>query len=229
MALSVAALVVLAAACSGDRPTPPTQAEGTVGFQATDGVALRGRLFGDGDIAVALAHMYPADQASWAPFAETLAGEGYTAFTFNFRGYPPSGGEKEIPLIDADLEGAVRFLEQRGAAGVFLVGASMGGTEAVKVAARRPVLGVVAVSAPTEFRGLSALGDMARVSAPTLFMAAEDDRGAQVAASTLFDEARQPRLLEVFTGDEHGTDLLYGRFSGQVQERIRAFLAAYTP
>lgn len=226
--------LALTLGCSSSTATPTPQTapipdDGTVRFDATDGVGLRGRHFGEGDVAVVMAHMAPADQESWAVFAETLAAEGYSVFTFNFRGYPPSDGEKETPRIDADLEGALRYLEGRGASQFFLVGASMGGTAAVKVAAGRPVLGVVAISAPLEFQGLRALESDALLTVPSLFIAAEDDRTAQQSAAALFEATAQPRLLEIYAGGEHGTDLVYGRYGDLVQTRILGFLARYSP
>ena len=65
---------------------------------------------------------------------------GYAAFSFNFRGFKPSKGDKEIPLIDRDLEGALEYLESQGVKFVFIVGASMGGTAAIKVAAHRDII-----------------------------------------------------------------------------------------
>lgn len=228
VALVVAAIAV---ACSSATPTPaaPALGEGAVRFPATDGVMLQGRHFGEGDVGVILAHMFPADQESWAPFAETLAGEGFAAFTFNFRGYPPSEGAKEAERIQADLEGALEHLAERGVSDVFVIGASMGGTAAVNVAARRPFLGVVTLSAPTEFQGLTALEDGQRLAVPALIMAAEDDRTAQQSAAALFEAAAQPRILEIYAGGDHGTDLLYGQYGEQVRQRILDFLAANSP
>ena len=233
LALVVAALLVavVAVACSSSEPTatPSPLGEDEVRFAATDGVMLQGRHFGEGDVGVILAHMFPADQESWTPFAETLAGEGFTAFTFNFRGYAPSDGSKEAARIDADLEGALEHLAQRGVYDVFVIGASMGGTAAVKVAMGRSLLGIVALSAPAEFQGVTAMEDGQRLSVPTLFIAAEDDRTAQQAAAALFEAASQPRLLEIYAGGDHGTDLLNGQYGEQVRTRILDFLAANSP
>ena len=176
-----------------------------------------------------LAHMFPADQESWREFAEVVAEEGHTALTFNFRGYKPSGGEMEISKIDRDVEAVLRYLCDSGVSGVFLFGASMGGTASVKVAARQDVLGVATLSAPTEFRGLEALAEVGQVTAPKLFIAAEDDGDAQKSAAAYFDAAVQPRLLEIYAGNEHGTRLLEGRHATNVRERLLEFLEVFTP
>ena len=71
--------------------------------------------------------------------------------------------------------------------------------------------------------------DGQRLSVPTLFIAAEDDRTAQQAAAALFEAASQPRLLEIYAGGDHGTDLLNGQYGEQVRTRILDFLAANSP
>src|SRR4029450_11144518 len=94
----LATVLILAAACSGSsssvddaslaNSTPTT-------FETSDGVQLSGRLFGpeSASAGVVLAHMLPADQTSWYPFAERLASQGYRVLTFDFRGLRP-GGER---------------------------------------------------------------------------------------------------------------------------------------
>lgn len=229
--LAVMLLAAALAACSSEEEAEPPIAEcpaGDVEFESADGIPLCGRHYGAGDMTVVLAHMRPSDQESWRPFAETLASEGYAAFTFNFRGYAPSGGEKDIGLIDLDLGGALDYLATRGVERPVLVGASMGGTAAVKAAANRDVSGVIALSAPREIEGLSAADYVANVEEPKYFMVAEDDTVARLDGAALYDASSEPRYFEVFTGGEHGSDLVYGRHSELVQERILELLELFT-
>ena len=201
----------------------------TILFTAPDGVLLHGRLFGNGNPGVVLAHMDRADQRSWQPFAETLADAGYTALTFDFRGHGKSGGRKEIEKIHLDMEAAVQAMRDRGTRGIFLMGASMGGTAALKVAARERFLGVLTLSAPTEFKGLEALDDMALVDMPVMFIVAEDDEPAQRAAGDFFDASPGQRIYQAFRGDEHGTDMLTGEFGEMVQESLLKFVDGWRP
>ena len=226
LAIAVLALVAFAA-CSQEEEPP--LGPGEVEFTSTDGVTLRGRHYGDGDLTVVLAHMRPTDQESWAPFAERLADEGYAAFTFNFRGYEPSSGDKEIGLIDLDLGGALDYLATRGVEQPVLVGASMGGTAAVKVAANRDVAAIFVLSAPAAIDGLSAADYVANVEEPKFFMVAEDDLSARTDGAALYDASSGQRFYEVFTGGEHGSDLVYGRHSELVQGRILEFLEQFAP
>ena len=236
IALLAALLAAVAAsACGGEDsaraecPAVGASSYAPVAFATKDNVTLCGRLYGAGQPSVVLAHMQPTDQESWGDFAETVAQQGYTALTFNFRGYAPSGGEREISKLDLDVEAAVDFLLGRGAKGIFLIGASMGGTASVKYASREGVLGVVALSAPTEFQGLEGLEDAGEVTGPKLFIAAEGDRSAQQAAAAYYEATPEPRILEIYTGSDHGTNLLEGSHATQVRGRLLEFLEIYSP
>ena len=223
---TVMALLTLAAymVCAG-MPSPCRAGEPQpVTFEATDGTPLSGLLFGKGPAGVILAHMYPADQKSWFPLARKLTKEGYLALTFDFRGYGESGGEKIISEIDRDLEGAYRFLRPR-VKKVFLVGASMGGTAAIRVAAENPTAGVVSLSAPMAFRGLDAREAIRKIAVPCLFVAAEGDGSAAAAAREFNKAAKSPeRVLLIVPGPEHGTRLFDSPSGTKVEEAILGFL-----
>jgi dipeptidyl aminopeptidase/acylaminoacyl peptidase len=163
-----------------------------VRFQARDGVELVGRLWGDGDVRVILAHGFSQGQAQdgWLPVPAALAGRGYLILTFNFRGFCGSGGcsEGDMQLENnwRDAIAAVDLLEERGAKKIFLIGASMGGL-AVLRAARTPgvdVTGVVSLSTPQfpskYYEGEPQANDVTRarlkqIDEPKLFIAGEDD------------------------------------------------------
>lgn len=205
--------------------TEPPDAR-TVTFPSADGVTLSGRVFGSGTRGVVLAHMYPTDQSSWFATAADLARDGFLVLTFDFRGYGTSTGTKQIDRIDEDLRAAVTEIRMLGAEKVGLVGASMGGTAALIVAATDPVDTVVTLSAPVEFQGLSAREAVTRVRPPKLFMAAEGDEGAQ-GARDLYRAAPEPREMELFPGSAHGTELLSGPGSEQVNARLFSFLVQH--
>lgn len=199
-----------------------------VRFTSTDGVQLGGHIFGSGSAGVVLAHMYPADQTSWFDTATQLAARGYLVLTFDFRGYGESAGKKQIDQIDKDLEAAVQEIQTRGASSVALVGASMGGTVSLIVAARTKVAAVATLSAPVEFRGLSARQAVAAITVPKLFLAAEKDAGA-ASAVELDRLASPPKELELFPGSDHGTNMLTGSSAEAVRKRLFDFLAGTLP
>jgi len=200
-----------------------------VTFTTKDGVTLSGTLFGSGTRGVVLAHMYPADQTSWHTIAADLAADGYLVLTFDFRGYGASEGEKEIDQIDKDVSAAFSRIAQAGATQIVLVGASMGGTASLMAAVDLQTLsavrlaGVVTLSSPVEFKGLSAAEAVAALGVPMLFIAAEDDVGADNARA-LLDLAKSSGLL-IVAGDEHGTELFAGPDSAKVRDALWQFLS----
>jgi pimeloyl-ACP methyl ester carboxylesterase len=210
-------------------PSSPTDAGRPVTFTTQDGISLAGHLFGSGHEGVVLAHMYPADQTSWLPTARRLANEGYLVLTFDFRGYGESGGQKQIDLIDRDVSAAIGKIRQEGAAAVVLAGASMGGTASLVAGDRAQALdsirlaGIATLSAPVEFRGLSAAEAVPRLVVPLLFMAAENDVGA-AGARQLEDLSSGRGDLHIVSGSDHGTDLLTGLQGDAVYSLLSQFL-----
>lgn len=245
--LALVWLSLAVAACSEAPPTGGGAATATsapiqtgaetykkITFTTEDGVALSGRLYGSGEAGVVLAHMYPADQTSWHDTAERLAREGYLVLTFDFRGYGDSQGSKDIKLIDRDVFAAVLTLADAGADRVLLVGASMGGTACLvagdrsQTLSRLRVTGVATLSAPVEFRGLSAESAVPRLSVPLLFIAAEKDAGAD-AAKTLQDLSGDLGELSIVPGEDHGTALLQGAHADEVWELLNGFIRDNLP
>ena len=233
LAIAQAVIICLALLACGSEPTPtptPPEASRAISFVTEDGVEIRGRLFGQSETGVVLAHMFPADQMSWWEFAQDLAENDYMALAFDFRGYGDSGGDKEIKLIDLDLKAALGLLRQEGASAIFLIGASMGGTASLKVAAREKVAAVVSLSAPVEFKGIGVKGEQVRV--PVLLMATDGDSSAKRNLETMVGQGIVADLAESVvyeTGNDHGTDILKGDNSNEARARILSFLEAHRP
>ena len=212
-------------------PTPQGESQ-AVSFTTQDGLELKGRLFGSGQTGVLLAHMYPADQSSWWKFAQVLAANGHMVLAFDFRGYGDSGGDKDIELIDRDVEAALEFLREQGPSTLFLVGASMGATASLKVAARRTVAGVICLSAPLEIMGLSVKGE--KVPVPVLLMATNGDKSAKNNIEIMVEEGivGGPEVTDQIVydgGNDHGTDILTGTNADAAQKRILGFIEKHSP
>jgi esterase/lipase len=238
LALALAAAAVGCAPSRQEERNADIAASTAVSFRSPDGVKLAGRVFGDGQVGVVLAHMFPADQTSWWAFARVLAPQGFTVLTFDFRGYCPGGvagcseGQRDVAAMWQDVLGAVDFMMARGLVRVMLVGASMGGTASLIAAAQpgMPVVAIVALSAPQSFEGLTAdrtvLGN---VTAAKLFLAGNSDpTGAAAAAQAMYEESPPPKQVEIFTSSDHGTDLLTGNQSGRVQTLIIGYLERHS-
>ena len=248
LAALMVCVALVAGACSGTRDgagsRPDLTGSRAVTFSSSDGVKLAGRLFpaegGAEHPGVVLAHMLPADQSSWYAFAGRLAGEGFTALTFDFRGYCPGGdagcskGSKDVASIWQDVAGAASFLRTQPVSSVSLVGASMGGTaDLIAAGGASPpagdVLAVITLSAPVSIEGLSATPElMLSIQAGKLFVAALGDGVAADAAQQLYDEASPPKRVEILPVDGHGSDLLTGPRGEEAQRLILTTLAQYT-
>lgn len=240
---AVAALAValsVLASCGGDAPHGSTAGSRQITFESSDGVTLAGRLFGpdEGTAGVVLAHMFPSDQSAWFAFADRLGRRGYRVLTFNFRGYCPGGdagcseGEKTIPAIWQDVEGAMELLRTEGATRIALVGASMGGTASLVAASRegQVVDAVVTLSAPTGFEGLEANAEvLAEVEAAKLFLAGHEDVDAARAVDALYALTLQPKRPVILTTGDHGTDILTGNQAGIAGTEIIRWLEQYVP
>jgi pimeloyl-ACP methyl ester carboxylesterase len=209
-----------------NRVTPVVEADSFT-FTNGEGLLLTGRAFdGGGSTAVILAHMFPADQESWAPFAQDLRDAGYRAYTFNFRGYPGSEGERDAAGFDDDLAAAVQYVSaQPGVQRIVLVGASAGGTAAIAVATSpppgAPLAGVLALSAPLSFEGLEYAAD-GPVGLPVLLIASELDPGAIEAAEEIAEVVDGE--TEVYPGGAHGTDMLGGAQGADLRARVVEFI-----
>ena len=245
----LAALVLLAACGEAPSSTPSPEAIATAESVSRDVVinapysttpekedderdapiALDGRIFGRGPTGVILAHMRPADQTSWFPFATMLAATGkFTVMTFDFRGYGDSTGEKEFDRIDTDLDAAYAYMRDTlGQSKIFLVGASMGGTAALVVATREHVAGVVTISAADEFLALDAVAAVPAISSPKLFITSKDDVPAERSQMKLWDAAQEPKEQHVYDGDAHGTALFAPPTGDDLTRRLIAFLLAH--
>jgi pimeloyl-ACP methyl ester carboxylesterase len=226
--VAIMALLVVSG-CGTSRPNEARRGD-PIRFTSDDGVELAGELRGDGDVGVVLAHMFPTDRTSWSSFATDLADRGFRTLTFDFRGYGDSEGERDIPEIWRDVVAAVRALREDGATRVVVVGASMGGTAALLAAVQEPVDGVVTLSAPSTFMGLTAPPEiLAGVSVPKLFVAADGDGTAAQTAQMFYAQSPPPKRVEIVTGTEHGTDLLEGRQSELVKRLVTSFLERVEP
>jgi pimeloyl-ACP methyl ester carboxylesterase len=278
LARFTAAMLMLGASCGGESPrgatpttvTPAPTEETTlapvpgeedegrkVAFQAEDGTKLLGRLWGEGEVGVVLAHGFSelTGQDDWLPFPGILAAQGYHVLTFNFRGFCStdgcSGRRMELGNNWLDVVAATELLEERGAKRIFLIGGSMGGIAVFRAAetALDDVEGIVSISTPqfpsqyypefdeppendvTEAR-------LQAIQAPKLFIAGDGDAQLTAAGVIRFaDDARSMAAaaagdVEVLIVDStaHSHELVTAADPSvvvEVREAILRFLAEH--
>jgi alpha-beta hydrolase superfamily lysophospholipase len=149
-----------------------------------------------------------ASQTPWQAFARELAASGIAALTFDFRGYGETGGSMDAARLDADLDTAVRFIRSRDYTQIYLIGSGIGGTAALKVAARQDLAGVVTLSAPASYMGLNAQTDIAGITEPKLFIAVRSEAAAVTALNAFLQAASEPKQSQIFDGQFAGSDTL---------------------
>ncbi len=200
-----------------------------VSFTTSDGVQLAGTAFGDGTVGIVLSHMFPTNQTSWFPFARRLAAEGYRALAYDFRGYGKSTGSVSIAQIDRDVRAAAKYLREQGVGRLVLIGASMGGTASMKVAAADGAAALVVLSSPDSFRGLSVrTPELARLTMPSLWVTAADDSVATVMRN-MYARVQGSKSIHVYAGDAHGTYLFDSPYAADLITRLLGFLKQYAP
>jgi pimeloyl-ACP methyl ester carboxylesterase len=234
VAVVMTAMLALVAGCA--TPPPPTSTSGPVlpprqdlggehvSFTTSDGVLLRGHLYGSGSTGVILAHMYSADQSDWTDFAHVLAAHGYQALTFDFRGFTESEGRSGTEFAGTDLLAAYQFMRPR-VSRIFIAGASLGSEAAILVAARNDVAGIICISAPTSFGGLEVTDSIRHVRAPVLFVTSADDPLVSGQPEILYRLAQAPKSIAVYPGRGHGTAILFGPHGAELRALMLRFIA----
>ncbi|HXH82377.1 MAG TPA: alpha/beta fold hydrolase [Candidatus Tectomicrobia bacterium] len=236
-ALAAAAAMAAAAGCGGGgedafptaipSPTQPPPASERVTFETADGVRIAASFWpADSPSIVVFAHMRGSDRNAWGPAVERALDRGFAALAFDFRGHGESSdGDADLGKIDLDLEAAVTYARQRGYARVYVVGASMGGTAALAVAARQDLAGVVVMSSPEGFEGIDARAALSSVREPLLFIAATGDQPYRRAVEAMHEAALGTKRLVLVPGNDHGTDLLENRQTrDETLDAIMSFL-----
>ena len=208
--LAITAIPALTAGCFAPTPTRTSQDLGGkhLPFTTSDGVLLRGHLYGTGSTGVILAHMYPADQSDWTDFAQVLAAHGYQALTFDFRGFTESEGSSGTEYAGTDLLAAHQFMRPR-ISHIFIAGASLGAEAAILVGAREDVAGLILISVPTSFGGIVVTDSIRHVRAPILFVTSAADPlvGGQP------DRTIGPCLIHRLFCDDELSSVLDNRYS----------------
>lgn len=111
-------------------------AQETINFPTEDGGRVYADLYGRGSRGIVLAHGGRFTKESWKKQAEVLAEAGFRVLAIDFRGRGQSrAGAKSKPPDEGfryDVLAAVRYLREKGAKTVSVIGASFGGGAAAE-------------------------------------------------------------------------------------------------
>jgi WD40 repeat protein len=197
-------------------PGPLSESPTPVTFITEDGVEIAGTQFGEGEVAVLLAHQGTpgADQTTWHPFAEFLAENGFTALTFDFRGKGQSGGQFSPQNLDKDVKAAIQYLQNQNFKEIICTGASMGGTACMRAALDGADFKAIAIiaSGPVAGGGGNTLSidleEFTNLKLPKLFLTANEDYPSVVRDTRkMYDASPEPKEIHILPGNVHGTDL----------------------
>jgi uncharacterized protein len=215
-------------------PTGPTAGR-TVSFTSADGVALTGTLFGTGTTGVVLSNMGDNDPADWERFAPMLSQQGYLVLAYTFRDAARSSRFTAEMGTDteADLAGAIAYLQEQGADTIVLIGASLGGMATASLVGADGVRAAVVLSSPVRVPDADYAVDRQALAAntiPVLYIAADADPVVPAADTRrLYELTAGPREWQSYPEQVHGSELLDSGSAGQVTARIIGFLAEHAP
>ena len=212
----------------------PSQRVGTraepINLTTEDNVTLSATLFGQGKLAVILAHQgtQGTDQTSWQPFARLLAEKGYAALTFDFRGRGQSQGYLQTNQLIKDVNAAIQFLRGRGYQRIVCMGASMGGTACLRAALDHDLAGLVVIASPMSSGTPTATepDEFSRLKLPKLYVCAENDRYSLVIPQMkqMFDLSHEPKQIKFFPGTVHGTELFDTEYGDEFRHLLLSFV-----
>ena len=248
IAVTIGIAVPLAIATKSDQNDPFV-------LQSADGARFVAEVNGDGDRWVLLGHMYrtkntnPTHRGIWEQLAQRLVLEGYRVLRWDFRCHgdtPCVYSDRQIedvPEIYLEWEAAIDFAVEEGAADIYGIGVSMGGTSLMQVAAYRDEFTAVsAISSPNIFPNkapkdsdrsredgfdrLDGLSTVAEIEVPKLYIVGARNQCSYWQSNRYFKAATEPVRLVVYETDLHGTEILDDEEIGpDAVGEVLAFLA----
>lgn len=200
-------------------------------FKTSDGVQLMGKLYGEGEMAVVLAHQGStgANHRDWQFFAELIAGRGFAALAFDFRGYGNSQGQAgQVNIALRDIQAALDYLEGLGYRRFVCMGASLGGTACLKAATENDLAGLVVISSPMSLGPPTKVTpeELAELTVPKLYITSENDRSEHIPSvmAEMHELSAAPKRLRTFPGQAHGTELFDGPYGEEFTGELLLFL-----
>jgi predicted alpha/beta-hydrolase family hydrolase len=217
-----------------DTCVPKRLRRDAIALTDSDGVHLSGLVLGTGTNGVLLSHEQGYSVCSFLDLARKLAARGYQVLLPEYRNHGASQTTPDNDDIDRDARAGLRELERRGAARVFVGGASCGGTTSALVARDVPhLVGVLNMSSPVRCGSLDSIPAFRKIVAPTLFVVSPGDMDGAVESQVkegYAASAAPNKQLIVNDSGHHGTDMFRLWSGGPALEArvLRFIVAAFT-
>lgn len=232
---------LLAALIAGCKQEPPPE-DKAVTWESVDGVTLHARLYGSSELplpGLILVHDIGGDRGDWEPFARRMMQRGFRSIALDLRGHGQSvtRGDDTVrfgsfttedwAMAQDDLIAAKRELLKSGADpdNLFMVGAGLGGSLALRHAVNDPeIQGLIVLSPQRSTRGIS-IEDVVAANRrlPILFIATEGDTSSASSAEALKASTEAYCDTRIYRGSMQGTDIFAS--NQNVTREIIAWLA----
>ncbi len=230
----VVGLLVLFSGCiqSQTQENTRSQAEGQktaygeqISFETEDRFLIFGTYYPkEGARPIILLHMLSMDRSSYNEFAKIL-NEKYAVLSSDLRGHGQSTtsmslrgtnwnefSDDDFRDMVKDVKGAKELLKAKGidVDNLIIIGASIGANTALNYASEDDdVKAVVLLSPGLDYRGVKTEEAMKNYSGKALIMAGEKDTESAEDSRKLKEIAGERAELKIYSGDEHGTELLF--------------------
>ena len=203
---------------------PPHTPLAAATLHGSGGVELAAGVYGEGgsETVLVLLHQISSNLCGWGGFAGEAAAAGVTSVAIDLCGYGGSTCPRDVERDPAEQVrlAANHARAELGASRVVVVGASMGGSQAVRaVAGGAPVDAWVDVSGPSAWDGDRLLDLAEELEPPGLVVFTRTDGEREYAAARALADRSGARFLD--GGRGHGWDLLTtfgGRLTGVGRE-----------
>jgi alpha-beta hydrolase superfamily lysophospholipase len=202
--------LLLIAGCGSDEPT-----EDIDYLTTQDGVKIAYNFHQGEDHGVILLHQTGGDRHTYRTLYETLANEGRSVITIDFRGHGESDldynafTEQDWNSLRLDVKAARDFLAEQGVYKVAIVGSSIGANIALKYAVEDgKILSLILISPGEEYNGVKTLPYTEHFQRPVLVIAGKEDEYASTSATRIYNALEGIKDLKLYPTEQHGTNLL---------------------
>jgi pimeloyl-ACP methyl ester carboxylesterase len=204
-------------------PTLLPVSTSTIKIGAADGNQITATEYGQSQQVVIFSNMETNSPAAWSRVATGAARLGYMSVTYK---YSREGKERTNDLIDV-----IKFVQAQGAREIILVGASRGGIVSLQASVNAeintPIVALVVFSAPIQYEGVTyyTSQELESITIPKLLLSAEYDVYINQTRE-IFETFSEPKELQLFPGEAHGTDL-FKEHSAELVQLLMDFIASH--